>query len=702
MIMKKVFNSLFVIIAAMVTFAGCQKEENNAPATPETKTVQFFANSIETKTHFGDKTADNKYPTLWDAGDKVKVLMNLENVSGVSKLEATSQAIAASDIFNDGTSARFKVELNSDYQTTAYTYYAVAPSTAYNAKSADDGRLTVIIPSNQTPTASGLDKAAQIIYAVSDTYPSIQDAIALDFKHFTAYGKFSLINLTNQIGTIASVSLEFVGVNVAGKWNYYPATDTKGEQDGSNKITLTTSSATNLWFACAPADVSDKTMKVTVTDVNGKQLVKEIKMPADRVFESGKVSSFTVDMSGIVPPVQETTKCYKKVTESQSDWTGTYLIVYEDGAKAYVFNATDAANGYLYTTISDGTIASTSETDAVQVQIESMNGGYAIKSSKGYIYGKSNDNKLNFNSTTQQLNEIDYESTGVKIVSLTSVLRFNSTSGQMRFRYFKSSSYSSQKPVQLYKLVDGESGGETPEQPETPAVPVLSVTATEVNVDAAAGNGEIAYSVENSVSGTTVSASTTATWITNFSYTTAGKVTFSVSANTGEERSAVVTLTYPGAAESKNVTVKQAAAQSGGGDSVVPVTISKTISSIAQANGWSNEGQYKTINLDNVITAAVTGGGNTGKYYTNGYNWRLYQTENAQLTITAKDGYVINSVTITYSVSNNGQLKYGNSSITTGTKQTVNAASAIYTVGASSGAKGQVRVTAIEVIYQKN
>ena len=50
--MKKVFNSLFVIIAAMVAFAGCQKEENNAPATPETKTVQFFANSIETKTEF--------------------------------------------------------------------------------------------------------------------------------------------------------------------------------------------------------------------------------------------------------------------------------------------------------------------------------------------------------------------------------------------------------------------------------------------------------------------------------------------------------------------------------------------------------------------------------------------------------------------------------------------------------------------------
>lgn len=471
MIMKKIFNALFVIIAAMVAFAGCQKEENNAPETPETKTVQFFANSIETKTHFGDKTADNKYPTLWDAGDKVKVLMNLENVTGVSKLEATSLAMETTDIFNDGASARFKVELNSEYQTTAYTYFAVAPSTAYNAKSADDGRLTVIIPSNQTPTANGLDKAAQIVYAVSETYPSIQDAITLNFKHFTAYGKFSLTNLTDQIGAIASVSLEFEDVNVAGKWNYYPATDTKGEHDGSNKISLTTSSATDLWFACAPIDVSGKTMKVTVTDVNGKQLVKEITMPADRVFESGKISSFTINMNGILPPVQETTKYYKKVTESQSDWTGTYLIVYEDGAKAYVFNATDAANGYLSATISDGTIASTSETDAVQVTIESMTNGYSIKTSKGYVYGNSSKNQLNFNSSTKQANTISYSNNSIAITS-GRVLQFNSASDQMRFRYYSSGT---QKPVQLYKLVDGESGGETPEpeQPETPEVVTL-------------------------------------------------------------------------------------------------------------------------------------------------------------------------------------------------------------------------------------
>lgn len=103
---------------------------------------------------------------------------------------------------------------------------------------------------------------------------------------------------------------------------------------------------------------------------------------------------------------------------------------------------------------------------------------------------------------------------------------------------------------------------------DTPADPVLSVTTTEVIVGAAGGNGEIAYSVENAVDGMSVSAATSVDWITDFNYSTEGKVTFAVSANTGAERSANVTLTYPGAEESKIVTVKQEAAQSGGAKTI--------------------------------------------------------------------------------------------------------------------------------------
>ena len=84
-----------------------------------------------------------------------------------------------------------------------------------------------------------------------------------------------------------------------------------------------------------------------------------------------------------------------------------------------------------------------------------MTGGYSVKINGGtnngkYIYGTSGSNKINF-GTNPSLNTLSYESNSVKMVSNTSVMRYNNNSGQDRFRYFQSSTYTNQQPVQLYK-----------------------------------------------------------------------------------------------------------------------------------------------------------------------------------------------------------------------------------------------------------
>ena len=94
-------------------------------------------------------------------------------------------------------------------------------------------------------------------------------------------------------------------------------------------------------------------------------------------------------------------------------------------------------------------------------------------------------------------------------------------------------------------------------------------------------------------------------------------------------------------------------------------------------------------------------GSNTGKYYNNGNNWRMYQTENPTLTISAANGKTIVSVKITYSVTNTGVLTQNSAKITTGTVVSVNAGSVSFGIGNTGTAtNGQVRITAIEVIYQ--
>ena len=129
------------------------------------------------------------------------------------------------------------------------------------------------------------------------------------------------------------------------------------------------------------------------------------------------------------------------------------------------------------------------------------------------------------------------------------------------------------------------------------------------------------------------------------------------------------------------------------------ITHSVSISSYASAHSWANDTKYTSVTIDENVTATASGGGNTGKYYTSGTNWRFYQNESAQLTISTTSG-TLSSITVTFSVNNGGTLKYGGSAITSGTAVAVSGTSAEFSVGNSGNAtNGQVRITAISVTY---
>lgn len=129
-------------------------------------------------------------------------------------------------------------------------------------------------------------------------------------------------------------------------------------------------------------------------------------------------------------------------------------------------------------------------------------------------------------------------------------------------------------------------------------------------------------------------------------------------------------------------------------------TVEVTIANYAESNGWSNGDQYSSISLDANITATATGGGNTGKYYTNGNQWRIYQNETPKLTITAASGYTLNTVTVTYASQNNGVLLQGSTQIASDTEVSASGNSIEFGVGnTGSATNGQVRVTKITVTY---
>ena len=197
------------------------------------------------------------------------------------------------------------------------------------------------------------------------------------------------------------------------------------------------------------------------------------------------MKKFTLFLGALLISMVSMAANYVKVTEAPADWSGEYLLVYEGETSAHVWTGVDAANGNVEATATDGTI---SGTDFVTITVAPMEGGYSIKVNGGandgkYISGTSGSNKLNFGADAA-LNTLAYEEGSVKIISNTSVMRFNNAKDNMRFRYFKSATYTVQQVVQLYKNADGTTPEEpetpdTPEEPETPTVPEGSITCAE-------------------------------------------------------------------------------------------------------------------------------------------------------------------------------------------------------------------------------
>lgn len=146
-------------------------------------------------------------------------------------------------------------------------------------------------------------------------------------------------------------------------------------------------------------------------------------------------------------------KYYEKVTSAPSDWSGKYLIVYEEGGMALdgSLSKIDAVNNYKEVSIEAGQIESNATTDAIAFTIASEGSGWSLLAPNGkYICQTANKNGLRESDTPVEhtLSVASDQSTEVVTTESGKVLRFNPDSNQMRFRYYGSG----QQPVALYKL----------------------------------------------------------------------------------------------------------------------------------------------------------------------------------------------------------------------------------------------------------
>ena len=283
-------NPIFLAAALLMLpfVSGCLSDPQTGSGSAAIRTVRFTARQPETRSTFDD-AIDGLYPTRWtDRDTAVAVALNYGPASAAKAVPSP-----------DGRKA--EIEYSFSETASEYCFHALTPASAAQTLSASRKGWLVRIPAVQTPLPNSPDEAAQILAATSETSATVPEELNLDFYHVTSYGRLTITGLSDKI-KVRSVTLS-CRVPLSGTWDYFldgSSAGTLEPREASSSITLMTSAKENIWFACAPGDVSGAEMRVSVKTSLGLY-EKTIQFHEDRSFKPGKVASFSVDFSGIKP-----------------------------------------------------------------------------------------------------------------------------------------------------------------------------------------------------------------------------------------------------------------------------------------------------------------------------------------------------------------------------------------------------------------
>ena len=277
-----------------------------------------------------------------------------------------------------------------------------------------------------------------------DNLPAGTDAVQIVFN-----------SQENQVG-IESATITYVtneAAAAAPRLSLDPSTVEFTAEGGSEDVTCTVTNAVDgVEITATPsaswvsASVSGNTITITaeentVTETRTANVVI--------AYEGAESETITVNQAA---KVDQAAPKYVKVTSAPSDWSGTYLIVWDKGAHATVSGKDLIKTADV--TIVDDAIASSATVDAAAVTIAKISGSnYSLKLPNGkYLSLNANSNQVAAASSAFNLT-FGYASKGVEI-------KGNDTAGNTRYVVKNGTYYRAYKSVgsyvlpTLYKLTD--------------------------------------------------------------------------------------------------------------------------------------------------------------------------------------------------------------------------------------------------------
>lgn len=577
--MRKHFLLGLTAVAAMCLFS-CTKE--NVRPSESTQTITFTALTPDTKTHFGAKDG-TAYPTLWTGNEQVAVSYN----GG----EKTSAGVSGS-----GKSASINAEIAVDEAAAKHKFTLASPAAAISSFGSD-GDIYFTIPSVQTPGEGTCDEAAQIIYATAScTAEALNSNISLTFKHLTAYGNMS-VTLPEGAGKVKKIELLTAATGLTGSYGY--GSLGLKEDVKKDELTLLTDKTTGIFFACAPADLKDENLVVTVTTDKGVY-EKDIDLTGKTLnFAAGKVSKFTVKDFKVKTLVTES---WNLVTDASTLKVGDELVIASNEKGVVAGNiTTDNILSKIESTFSDDMSTITElRQDAVVFTLGGEADAWTLSNSEGKLLGCTALRNIAWaKGTTTWKISINTSNDATIQSTNTSYGRFLYNVNSPRFTTYTSSTNTSMLLPQIYRrettIVD-------------PNKPVLTITPGKYDTKIPAAGQTLTFTVMTNQADWTVTSSDDA----NFAVTKAAdSFTVTVSENTDAAvRTATITVT---AGElTKTIALTQSGAGSVNSVTYTPTSATAVIttktapvgSSITFKNTYNNKNQ---ITKNNSQTYTIKG-----------------------------------------------------------------------------------------------
>lgn len=511
--MRKHFLLGLTAVAAMCLFS-CTKENVRPSESANTQTITFTALTPDTKTHFGEKTG-TAYPTLWTGNEQVAVSYN-----GGTK---TSASVSGS-----GKSASINAEITVNEAAAEHKFTLASPAAAITSFGSD-GDVYFTIPSDQTPGEGTCDEAAQIIYATAScAAEELNSNISLTFKHLTAYGNMS-VALPEGAGKVKKIELLTAATGLTGRYRY----GSLGLKDDVKKdeLTILTDKTTGIFFACAPADLTGKKLKVTVTTDKGIY-EKDIDLTGKNLkFVAGKVSKFTVTGFKVKSLVTES---WSLVTDASTLKVGDELVIASNEKGVVAGNITDNYLSKVTSTFSEdmSTITKLGQ-DAVVFTLGGKADAWTLSNSEGKLLGCAAAKKVAWaDGTTTWKISIDNSNDATIQSTTTTYGRFLYNANNPRFTTYTSAPNAGMLLPQIYRrettIVD-------------PNKPVLTITPGKYDTKIPAAEQTLTFKVMTNQADWTVASSDA----TNFAVAKAAdSFTVTVSENTDAAiRTATITVT---------------------------------------------------------------------------------------------------------------------------------------------------------------